>query len=73
VLNLGRLLGHTLSIIDLEGGVQPMKDMSGRYAITFNGEIQLPGTARGTAEEGYRFTHSDTEVIMSAYAEWGAS
>jgi len=76
VLNLGECqLGHTrLSIIDLEGGVQPMKDVSGRYAITFNGEIYNYQELREELlKKGYRFnTHSDTEVIMSAYAEWGA-
>jgi asparagine synthase (glutamine-hydrolysing) len=76
VLNLGECqLGHTrLSIIDLEGGVQPMKDVSGRYAITFNGEIYNYQELREELlKKGHRFnTHSDTEVIMSAYAEWGA-
>lgn len=76
VLNLGECqLGHArLSIIDLEGGVQPMKDVSGRYAITFNGEIYNYQELREELlKKGYRFnTHSDTEVIMAAYAEWGA-
>jgi len=76
ILNLGECqLGHTrLSIIDLEGGVQPMKDASGRYAITFNGEIYNYQELREELlKKGHRFnTHSDTEVIMSAYAEWGA-
>jgi asparagine synthase (glutamine-hydrolysing) len=76
VLNLGECqLGHTrLSIIDLESGAQPMKDVSGRYAITFNGEIYNYQELREELlKKGYRFnTHSDTEVIMSAYAEWGA-
>jgi asparagine synthase (glutamine-hydrolysing) len=76
ILNLGECqLGHTrLSIIDLEGGVQPMKDASGRYAITFNGEIYNYQELREELlKKGHRFnTHSDTEVIMSAYVEWGA-
>ncbi|MEX2162805.1 MAG: asparagine synthase (glutamine-hydrolyzing) [Sulfuricaulis sp.] len=75
ILNLGECqLGHTrLSIIDLEGGVQPMKDASERYAITFNGEIYNYQKLREELlKKGHRFnTHSDTEVIMSAYAEWG--
>jgi len=68
-------LGHSrLSIIDLESGAQPMQDESGRYSITFNGEIYNYQDIRADLmKRGYRFnTHSDTEVIMSAYAEWGA-
>lgn len=72
----GCLLGHArLSIIDLEGGAQPMKDTSGRYSITFNGEIY---NYREIHDELVRrgrvfATHSDTEVILNAYAEWGTA
>ena len=76
-LNLpGCQFGHArLSIIDLESGAQPMKDESGRYSITFNGEIYNYLDIRGELEKlGHSFnTRSDTEVIMRAYAEWGAS
>jgi asparagine synthase (glutamine-hydrolysing) len=75
ILNLGECqLGHTrLSIIDLEGGVQPMKDVTGRYSITFNGEIYNYRELRADLEKrGRAFaTHSDTEVILNALAEWG--
>jgi asparagine synthase (glutamine-hydrolysing) len=67
-------LGHArLSIIDLATGAQPMVDISGRYRITFNGEIYNYQDLRNELlKRGYRFnTHSDTEVIMSAFAEWG--
>ncbi|HEX9853618.1 MAG TPA: asparagine synthase (glutamine-hydrolyzing) [Woeseiaceae bacterium] len=67
-------LGHArLSIIDLESGAQPMKDESGRYSITFNGEIYNYKDIRADlVKRGHRFnTHSDTEVIMRAFAEWG--
>jgi asparagine synthase (glutamine-hydrolysing) len=62
-----------LSIIDLESGAQPMKDESGRYSITFNGEIYNYQDIRTELVKlGHRFnTHSDTEVIMRAFAEWG--
>ena len=72
----GCALGHTrLSIIDLKCGAQPMADFSGRYRITFNGEIYNYVELR---EEllihGARFrTHSDTEVVLEAYARWGAA
>ncbi len=67
-------LGHTrLSIIDLESGSQPMTDISGRYHITFNGEIyNYKELRQALLREGYRFrTNSDTEVIISAFARWG--
>jgi len=76
VLNLpGCQLGHTrLSIIDLTTGAQPMTDVTGRYHITFNGEIYNYQDLRAELlSKGYRFhTVSDTEVIMASYAEWGA-
>lgn len=69
-------LGHArLSIIDLASGAQPMKDESGRYSITFNGEIyNYQEIRKELGKLGHRFrTQSDTEVIMRAYAEWGDS
>ena len=72
----GATLGHTrLSIIDLECGEQPMADMSGRYLITFNGEIYNYAELRDElSAEGALFrTHSDTEVVLAAYARWDAA
>jgi len=70
----GIVFGHRrLSIIDLEGGKQPMTDASGRYVITFNGEIYNYRELRHYLQtKNYRFlTKSDTEVILNAYAHWG--
>lgn len=64
-------LGHRrLSIIDLAGGAQPMSD--GRHTLTFNGEIYNYRELRTRLEqEGFHFrTHSDTEVLLAAYARW---
>ena len=68
-------LGHTrLSIIDLETGRQPMADATGRYWITYNGEIyNYKEIRKELIERGYCFkTQSDTEVILASYAEWGS-
>ena len=68
-------LGHTrLSIIDLSPlGHQPMRDSARAMAITFNGEIYNYKELKKELEaKGYSFsTHSDTEVILKAYQEYG--
>jgi len=67
-------LGHRrLSIIDLAGGAQPMANADESLIITFNGEIYNFREIRAELEErGHRFrTHSDTEVILHAYRQWG--
>ncbi len=68
-------LGQTrLSIIDLSGGHQPMRDNTRAMAITFNGEIYNYKELRRELEaRGHAFsTNSDTEVILKAYQEYGA-
>jgi asparagine synthase (glutamine-hydrolysing) len=67
-------LGHRrLSVIDLEGGVQPMVDSGTGTVLTYSGEIynhhELREYLRGRGHE-FR-TRSDTEVVLRAYAEWG--
>lgn len=67
--------GHRrLSIVDLSPlGHQPMCDRTGRYWITYNGEVYNHLELRDElAALGHQFlSHSDTEVILAAYAEWG--
>ncbi len=68
------ILGQTrLSIIDLSGGHQPMKDNYKNIAITFNGEIYNYQELKKELERlGHNFsTRSDTEVILKAYIEYG--
>jgi asparagine synthase (glutamine-hydrolysing) len=62
-----------LSIIDLPGGHQPVFNETGNVAVVFNGEIYNFPQLRKTLEaRGHAFrTHSDTEVIVHAYEEWG--
>lgn len=68
-------LGHRrLSILDLsELGHQPMKSSCGRYIIVFNGEVyNFNDIRKKLIALGYSFKgHSDTEVIISAFSEWG--
>ncbi len=70
-------LGHRrLSIIDLsEAANQPMLDASGQVALAYNGEIYNHAELRRELiERGHRdwkTDHSDTEVLLRAYLEWG--
>ena len=69
------LAHRRLSILDLsDTGKQPMSYGGGRYWITFNGEIYNFIEIRNSLEKrGHVFRGtSDTEVILAAYAEWGA-
>lgn len=67
------LLGHQrLSIIDIDGGHQPMQSHCGRYSIVYNGEIfNFQEVRKKLQSFGRNFTsHSDTEVILHAYDQW---
>lgn len=68
------LLGQArLSIVDVEGGSQPMSSHDGRLWVVFNGEIFNYVELREELRRmGARFrTRSDTEVILEAYRAWG--
>jgi asparagine synthase (glutamine-hydrolysing) len=67
-------LGHRrLSIIDLSTGDQPLTNEDRTVWVVFNGEIYNFADVRSELEVfGHRFrTHSDTEVIVHAYEQWG--
>jgi asparagine synthase (glutamine-hydrolysing) len=66
--------GHVrLSIIDIHSGHQPLASADNKLWIVFNGEIyNFKDLRNQLTNKGYRFkSHSDTEVIVYAYAEWG--
>jgi asparagine synthase (glutamine-hydrolysing) len=72
----GLAIGHNrLSIIDLgPGGHQPMVNASNGDILSFNGEIyNFRELRRELKAKGYRFqSQSDTEVLLHAFAAWGA-
>ena len=71
----GVALGHRrLAIIDLSShGHQPMHDPELGLTVAFNGCIyNYPELRQQLLAKGYRFfSHSDTEVILKGYREWG--
>jgi asparagine synthase (glutamine-hydrolysing) len=70
-------LGHRrLAIIDQEGGRQPMWNDDGSIGVVFNGEIYNHRELRARLEARghvFRSSHSDTEVLVHGYREWGES
>ncbi|MFF0146020.1 asparagine synthase (glutamine-hydrolysing) [Amycolatopsis sulphurea] len=65
-------LGHRrLSVLDLEGGVQPMT--AGDIVLSYSGEVYNHHELRvELRRRGHEFrTRSDTEVVLHAYREWG--
>ena len=71
----GAVLGHRrLSIIDLAGSTQPMVDPSGRYFLTYNGEIYNYKEVRHALESRWTFvTQGDTEVLLAGLVLEGES
>ena len=71
------LIHARLAVVDLENGCQPMQlDWQGEsYTLVYNGELYNTTELRDLLENrGHTFIgHSDTEVLLHAYAEWGAS
>ncbi|MED3648308.1 asparagine synthase (glutamine-hydrolyzing) [Halalkalibacterium halodurans] len=69
-------LGHSrLIVVDPEGGCQPMmRERNGkRYTIVYNGELyNTEDLRKELIVKGYQFQgHSDTEVLLVSYIEWG--
>jgi asparagine synthase (glutamine-hydrolysing) len=67
-------LAHVrLSVIDIDGGAQPLGNEDGRILVVYNGEVYNYRELRRQLEaHGHRFrTRSDTEVLVHGYEEWG--
>lgn len=65
---------NRLSIIDLSNaGRQPMPDAMGRFWITFNGEVYNYLELRAELGDYPYKSHTDTEVVLAAYARWGSA
>jgi asparagine synthase (glutamine-hydrolysing) len=62
-----------LSIMDVQGGHQPIPNEDRTVWVVFNGEIyNFPELRNELEAKGHIFTtHSDTEVIVHGYEEWG--
>jgi len=69
------LIHARLCVVDPENGLQPMGLRLGgeEYTLVYNGELYNTGELRRELKSlGHIFhTHSDTEVLLHAYGEWG--
>ncbi|MGN0983506.1 MAG: asparagine synthetase B family protein, partial [Gemmiger sp.] len=69
------LIHARLAVVDLQGGQQPMRlKWNGEsYTLVYNGELyNTPELRAALTARGHAFTgHSDTEVLLHAFAEWG--
>lgn len=69
------LIHRRLAIVDIENGKQPMRRNTGggEYVLVYNGELyNTVELRRELTDLGYEFEgHSDTEILLLSYIEWG--
>lgn len=65
------LVHRRLAVVDLENGAQPM--VEGKHILVYNGELYNTEAIRAELKRcGWTFRgHSDTEVLLKAYVQWG--
>lgn len=72
---LGLHLAHRrLAILDIQGGHQPMWNEDGSVCVVYNGEIYNHIELRReltACDHSFRSDHSDTEVLVHGYEQWG--
>lgn len=61
-----------LSIIDIEGGKQPMFSKDEKLVVVFNGEIYNYQELKSELSDYPFQTNSDTEVLLYGYKKWGS-
>jgi asparagine synthase (glutamine-hydrolysing) len=69
------LAHRRLSIIDLtDAGHQPMSDETGRFWISYNGEVyNFKEIRKELVNRGHKFvSNTDTEVVLKSYMTWGS-
>ncbi|MBP3889315.1 MAG: asparagine synthase (glutamine-hydrolyzing) [Cellulosilyticum sp.] len=71
--NLINMGFRRLSFLDLEAGAQPLYNEDRRYTLTYNGEIyNFQEIREDLLAKGHEFTtHTDSEVILHGYEEYG--
>lgn len=69
------LVHRRLIVVDPSGGQQPMASPDGNIILVYNGELyNTEDLRKPLLEKGHRFRgHSDTEVLLHAYLEWGTA
>ena len=76
VTQCAALLHNRLAVIDIDNGRQPMTvGVDGRaYTVVYNGELYNTAELRAElAAQGHSFSgHSDTEVLLHSFIQWGA-
>ncbi|WLD94856.1 asparagine synthase (glutamine-hydrolyzing) [Alkalihalobacillus sp. AL-G] len=75
-LSRNAVFGHTrLIVVDPKGGGQPMhkRSSNGNYTLVYNGELyNTEDLRKELLKKGHHFdSHSDTEVLLTSYIEWG--